>query len=68
MDNRQTDKMEGLVSSLLASYEKHEIISNIDSDNRLNREMIIKICEMIRQVLFPGYFEYKNFWKISATS
>ncbi len=60
MDNRQTDKMEGLVSSLLASYEKHEIISNIDSDNRLNREMIIKICEMIRQVLFPGYFEYKK--------
>lgn len=60
MNNSQATQMEELVASLLESYEEHSVICNIDSDNRLNREMIIKICEMVRQVLFPGYFEYKK--------
>ena len=60
MDKSQKATMDGLVSSLLESYEKHAIISNIDSENLLNREMIIKICGMVRNVLFPGYFEYKK--------
>ncbi len=60
MNNLQAAQMEALVDSLLDSYREHSVISNIDSDNRLNREMIIKICEMVRQILFPGYFEYKK--------
>ncbi|MDO5540147.1 MAG: serine acetyltransferase [Eubacteriales bacterium] len=60
MDKSQETKMENLVESLLQSYEEHEIIRNIDSDNRLNRQLIIDILEMVRQVLFPGYFEDKK--------
>ncbi|EET59156.1 putative serine O-acetyltransferase [Marvinbryantia formatexigens DSM 14469] len=60
MNKLQAAQMETLVASLLESYEEHSVISNIDSDNRLNREMIIQICEMVRQVLFPGYFEDKK--------
>lgn len=52
--------MDKLVKSLLASYEKHPIISNIGSANRVNKEQTIEILEMMRQVLFPGYFEQKK--------
>lgn len=54
------DAMGGLVSSLVESYGKYPVISNIESDKRLDREMIIRICDMVRQILFPGYFEYKR--------
>lgn len=60
MEKSQTADMEGLVAVLLESYGEHSVICNIDSDNRLNRDMIIRICGMIRQVLFPGYFEDKK--------
>ncbi len=60
MERSQSAKMEELVSALLESYEQHAVISNIDSGKQLNREMIIKICDMVRQVLFPGYFDYKR--------
>lgn len=60
MDRSQSEKMEGLVSALLESYEKHSITSNIDSEKQLNRETIIRICDMVRQVLFPGYFDFKR--------
>ena len=52
--------MEKLVKSILSSYEKHPVICNIDSDNRLNSELIIEILEKVRQVIFPGYFEMKT--------
>lgn len=60
MENSEKREMEELVTSLLCSYRKHQIISNVDSDKKLNREGIIEILEMIRQVLFPGYFELKK--------
>ncbi|MDO4344360.1 MAG: serine acetyltransferase [Eubacteriales bacterium] len=60
MDKSQEAKMGQLVASLLDSYEEHAVICNIDSDNRLNRQMIIEILEMVRQVLFPGYFVEKK--------
>lgn len=52
--------MGNLVNSLLDSYEKHEIIRSIDSGSWLNRQQIIDILGMIRQALFPGYFENKR--------
>lgn len=60
MDRAETRDMENLVGDLLESYRKHDIICNIDSDKKLNRAGIIEIIDMIRQVLFPGYFEMKK--------
>lgn len=60
MEKALRDTMGGLVASLVESYNQHAIISNIDSEKRLDREMIIRICNMVRQALFPGYFEYKR--------
>lgn len=52
--------MEKLVRSILESYEEYPVICNIDSDNRLNSDLIIEILEKVRQVIFPGYFELKT--------
>lgn len=60
MDRPEKREMDELVVSLLESYGRHSIICNIDSDKKLNRQGIIEILEMIRQVLFPGYFEEKK--------
>lgn len=52
--------MDHLVKSILKSYEDHPGICHVDSEHRLNREVIIEILQEIRQVLFPGYFELKT--------
>lgn len=52
--------MEKLVTSILESYKDYPIISNIDSDNHLNREIIIELLENIRRILFPGYLSQKK--------
>lgn len=59
---RQTsqEKMNQLVRGILDSYEKYPSICNIDSTNRINREVILDIMEMLRFVIFPGYFEMRN--------
>ncbi len=60
MGRSEIKELDELVTSLLQNYRKNEVICNIDSDKKLNREGIIEILEMIRQVLFPGYFEMKK--------
>lgn len=53
MDNN-TDN---LVNVILESYEKHEVISRLDADNIINKDIVIKVLEEIRRLLFPGYFD-----------
>lgn len=50
----------GLVGKLLESYDEQPLICNIDSINRLNRAVIIEILDMLRFVIFPGYFETRS--------
>jgi serine O-acetyltransferase len=45
---------------LVESYQKHEDIIKVDTDNQLNRSVIIEILETLRCLLFPGYFGKKN--------
>lgn len=60
MNQTAQAKINQLVNGLLESYEKHPIICNIDSLNRMNRDTIMEILEMLRWVIYPGYFEMKN--------
>lgn len=57
---KDSKEMNGLVSSLLQSYEKYPIISSIDSSSRINREVILEILEELRWLVFPGYFEMRH--------
>ena len=56
MDNKE-NKMDRLVDTILESYDKYELTSRIDADNIINKEIVIKVLEEIRKLLFPGYFD-----------
>lgn len=59
---RQTsqEQMSQMVGEILESYEKHPSIRNVDSTNRINRDVILHIMEQMRKIVFPGYFEMRN--------
>lgn len=60
MSQTSQKKMDQLVRGLMESYESCPQICNIDSTNRINREVILEIMEMLRLLIFPGYFEMRN--------
>lgn len=53
MDNNA----EKLVDVILDSYKKYDLTVRIDAENMLNKDMLIKVVEEIRRVLFPGFFD-----------
>lgn len=60
MNTTTQKEMKDLVEELMSSYEQYPATCNIDCQNRLNRDTILNILEMLRWVIFPGYFEMKN--------
>lgn len=53
-------EIKDLVNAVLESYDKYPVIQNIDCRSRINSESVNDLLEMIRKILFPGYFEIKN--------
>ncbi|MDR2807546.1 MAG: serine acetyltransferase [Spirochaetaceae bacterium] len=49
-----------IVDALLESYEEHSEIIKIDTQDQLNRSVLIETLEKLRCVIFPGYFGKKN--------
>ena len=45
------------MDDILESYRSHELITRLDEENILNKEILIEVTEKIRQLLFPGYFD-----------
>jgi len=60
MSKTSQQKISEMVGGLLQSYEEHPIICNIDSDNQINRDTVLEILEMLRQLIYPGYFEMRK--------
>lgn len=60
MRETSQEQMSQLVREILDSYEKHPAIRNVDSTNRINRDVILHIMEQMRKIVFPGYFEMRN--------
>jgi len=46
-----------VIDNILDSYKKHESICRLDEDNILNRDILIKVTDEIRKLLFPGFFD-----------
>lgn len=46
-----------LVDVIVDSYKKYEVISHLDADNIINKDMVITVLEEIRKLLFPGFFD-----------
>ena len=53
-DAAETD---ALVDSLMNSYEVNPLGTRLDQERLLNRDVLIRVLETTRQVLFPGYYE-----------
>ena len=58
-------EIKDLVNAVLESYDKYPVIQNIDCRSRINSESVNDLLEMIRKILFPGYFEIQNLRKDS---
>lgn len=50
----------GIVDSIVNSYEKHQIITKIGRESQPSRKMIVDIIDKLQKVIFPGFFEQKN--------
>ena len=48
---------EKLVNDIVDSYGEYDMTVRTDEGNMVNKEMLIKIIEEIRKILFPGYFD-----------
>ncbi|MDR1466167.1 MAG: serine acetyltransferase [Treponema sp.] len=53
-------RIKGLVDMLVKSYDEHADIIKVNTNNQLNKSVIIDILEKLRCLLFPGYFGKKN--------
>ncbi len=48
---------EKLINTILDSYKEYDITVRTDTDDILNKDVIISIVEEIRKILFPGFFD-----------
>ncbi|MDR0645138.1 MAG: serine acetyltransferase [Treponema sp.] len=53
-------RIKGLVEMLVKSYDEYADIIKVNTNNQLNRSVIIDVLEKLRCLLFPGYFGKKN--------
>lgn len=48
---------ERIINEILDSYEQHEETIHVDTENIVNKEILIEVMKEIRKILFPGFFE-----------
>jgi serine O-acetyltransferase len=51
---------QALVQAIVASYEAEPRTRHIDAGHLPNRDVIIELTKLIRELLFPGYFGKQN--------
>jgi serine O-acetyltransferase len=61
MSNELNMKINHLVKDTIDSYKEQQYIVPQDFGPLPNRDVIITISKLLRQLLFPGYFGKKNF-------
>lgn len=61
MKNEHQNEINQLVSNVIASYKREQYIIPQDFGPLPNRDVIIEISELLKQILFPGYFSKRNF-------
>lgn len=48
---------EKLIDNILESYQKYDMTIRVDTENIVNKDILIEILEELRKILFPGYFD-----------
>ena len=46
-----------IIDDILESYNEHDITVHVEAENIVNKEIVIKIVEELRKILFPGFFD-----------
>lgn len=46
-----------LIDDILESYQKYDMTIRVDTENIVNKDILIEILEELRKILFPGYFD-----------
>ncbi len=52
-----SDRSEKMIESILTSYKEHDSTVRIDSDNIVNKDVLVQVIEELRKILFPGFFD-----------
>jgi serine O-acetyltransferase len=52
-----SEKSEKLIHSILDSYKEYEVTVRIDSENIVNKEVLVEVIGELRKILFPGFFD-----------
>ena len=48
---------EQMINRILESYDQHKETIHVDSENIVNKEILIEIIEELRKIMFPGFFD-----------
>lgn len=60
MQSKNHSQLNGIVNSIIESYNLQSDISHLRSENLPNRDEVIKILYMLKELIFPGYFGKQN--------
>ncbi|MDR1061709.1 MAG: serine acetyltransferase, partial [Clostridiales bacterium] len=55
--NSHAREMAGLVAEIIESYERHAPASGVFPRFLPSKDVVIEIVELLRHIIFPGYFE-----------
>ena len=48
---------EKIIDDILNSYEKYDVTVRVDTENIVNKDILIQVIEEVRKILFPGFFD-----------
>ena len=60
------EKIESVVDSILADYKSDRDIDKIELYRKPDKDVVIDIIEKLRRIVFPGYFQDKNYRMYNA--
>lgn len=51
------EQAEQIIDAILDSYEMHDVTVRIDTENIVNKDILIQVIEQLRRIVFPGFFD-----------
>lgn len=52
-----SEKADKIIDAILKSYKEQDVTVRIDTENIVNKDILIQVIEELRRILFPGFFD-----------
>lgn len=52
-----SERADKIIDAILASYEENDTMIRTDTENIVNKDILIQVLEELRRILFPGFFD-----------